>query len=717
MLLRHVVYRFLIWGWVFAATLHAQTALEAFGNKVPLQTQSYDYSYKAKRAIFDNALPQARFERLDGTHIVKKKQTLHEIPVWGAELVEIYLDDQLLAKTGHFAHLYTLKTEPSLSATQAIDQIATFFQNTNATAELWIYPARGRSHLVWLIKENNMASNWFVFIDAHTGEIVNAYQSIHTGTGNGTLGDSKEVESSGSTGNYVLDHTEHGVRRRTYSAGNSQTLPGTLSSDADDAWTGSEQGPAVDAHHYAGLTLDFLREHLNRNSYNGNGAEVRSTVNYGVNYVNAFWNGNQMVYGDGDGFTAISLAASFDVVAHEIGHALTEYTSGLIYQNESGALNEAFSDIIGIAAEYYYQPDQFDWMIGEDCWTPAIGGDALRYVNDPAADGSSRDHRLSSYRGFADNGGVHINSGLGNLAFYLAVEGGTHPRALNYQNGHIEVFGIGMEAALNIFYTGFTSLAPSARFIDARNACITAANNLYGEYEAIAVTNAWAAVGVGEAEENGLPNNGVLARDIVLSGLRAEAGEWLQLRVDVPINATNLHIRTYGGTGDADLYTRFNAEPTTSEFTQRPYRSGNDELVVEAAPAVGTWFIGLRAYTPFQDVSVSVAYDLPDDDDAALPNETLAVTDLNHSEGEWQHFTVEVYQSGPMQITMNGGDGDADMYVKYAEQPSITAWDYRPFAFGNNETIDIDHATTGTWHISIHAAEAYSDVSLTVGYP
>lgn len=712
--------RFIITPLVFCFSLTAwsqQQPLDAFGSKVPLATQTYDYSAKALRAQFDEQTLPTMVERLDGTQLVKRQQVYQGIPVWGATLIEIHDGDQMLAKTGHFARLYTLKTEPQITANQAITLTADYFNNQNATAEQYIYPARGRSYLIWLVKENNPASNWFVFVDAHTGEFLNAYQSIHTGTGTGTLGDVKEVESSGSAGNYLMDYTENGVRRITYSAGNGTSLPGTLSSDADDTWDSASQAAAVDAHHYAGLVLDFLRVQFNRSSFDNNGATIRSTVNYGEQYANAFWNGGQMVYGDGDGYSFTSLSASLDVVAHEIGHAVTQYTSNLIYQGQSGALNEAFSDILGTAAEYYYQSEQFDWMIGEECWTPSLAGDGMRYMYDPVADGQSRDHYKSRYTGVGDNGGVHINSGIVNLAFYLLTEGGRHPRWENYLNGDIEVRGLGMDVALSIFYVAMISLPPNARFLDARNACIAAATIMYDEYEVTNVTNAWAAVGIGEAVENGLPNNGVLTRGETLNNLSAKQGEWLELQINLPANATNLRIRSFGGTGDADMYTRFNAAPTETEYTQRPYRSGNDERVVESDPAAGIWYIGLRAYAPFENVSVSADFDLPEDPDASLPNETLALSNLSAAEGEWLHYTVEVYQTGPMQIAMSGGTGDADLYIKYEEEPKITNWDYRPFAFGNDENVNLTDATKGTWHISIHAAEVFNDVALTVSYP
>ncbi|TGU90758.1 peptidase M4 family protein, partial [Mesorhizobium sp. M00.F.Ca.ET.186.01.1.1] len=195
-----------------------------------------------------------------------------------------------------------------------------------------------------------------------------------TGIGTGVLGDSKQFETSLQSGKYVMKDTTRGKGIETYTAKNRSTLPGTLMSDSDNNWT---DGAAVDAHAYAQQVYDYYKNVHNRNSYDNKGALIRSTVHYGNNYNNAFWNGSQMVYGDGDGSTFISLSGGLDVVAHELTHAVTEKTAGLVYQYESGALNESLSDIFGAMI------DDDDWLMGEDIYTPGTNGDALRSLEDP----------------------------------------------------------------------------------------------------------------------------------------------------------------------------------------------------------------------------------------------------------------------------------------------------------------------------------------------
>jgi len=191
------------------------------------------------------------------------------------------------------------------------------------------------------------------------------------------------------------------------------------------------------------------------------------------------------------------LAGALDVCAHELTHGVTQFTSNLIYRNESGALNEAFSDIIGTSVEFFFQPSgvagplKADYLIAEDVVIP--GG--IRSLSDPGSFGDP-DHYSKRYLGTSDNGGVHTNMSIATHAFYLAIEGGT-----NRTSGS-SVTGVGAanrEQMEKVFYRGFTQLMPSnATFAVARAVTIQAARDLYGAGSAAerAVTQAWTAVGV-----------------------------------------------------------------------------------------------------------------------------------------------------------------------------------------------------------------------------
>ncbi|WJV30260.1 M4 family metallopeptidase [Rossellomorea sp. AcN35-11] len=352
-------------------------------------------------------------------------------------------------------------------------------------SESVIYMKDGEAHYAYLVNYNFLApepGNWNYFVDAVTGEILWKVNEIHeakggagkpgggtttggtdtVGSGKGVLGDTKSLNTYLSSSTYYLQDRTRGGGVFTYDASNRTRLPGSLWADGDNLFNASYDGAAVDAHYYAGQTYDYYLNTHNRNSYDGNGAALKSTVHYGRNYNNAFWNGQQMVYGDGDGTTFIPLSGALDVIAHELTHAVTDTTADLIYQNESGAINESMSDIFGTLVEFDANNNP-DWEIGEDIYTPNKSGDALRSMSDPAKYGDP-DHYSVRYTGTQDNGGVHINSGIGNKAAYLLSQGGTHYG--------VNVTGIGTAKTGAIYYRALTQyLTPSSNFSQLRSAC------------------------------------------------------------------------------------------------------------------------------------------------------------------------------------------------------------------------------------------------------
>jgi thermolysin len=282
-----------------------------------------------------------------------------------------------------------------------------------------------------------------------------------------------------------------------------------LGTDADNVWT---DGAVGDAHIYTGYVYDYYFKRHGRRGLDNANIPIRSVTHmlrredwqlYSLDIVftfliNAAYLGDGvMIYGDGlpnnvtvSGQRWNYLAGGLDVVAHELTHGVTDYSSALIYQNESGALNESFSDMMGTAVEFYFQPTRADYLMGEDVVTP--GG--IRSMQNPMAYGDP-DHYSVRYTGSEDGGGVHINSGIPSNAFYLAIEGGTHRLGGTVQG----VGGANREQIEKVFYRAFTSfLAPSANFSQARAATIQAAQELYGVGGAVerAVTQAWNAVGV-----------------------------------------------------------------------------------------------------------------------------------------------------------------------------------------------------------------------------
>jgi Zn-dependent metalloprotease len=219
------------------------------------------------------------------------------------------------------------------------------------------------------------------------------------------------------------------VQRSIYSAKNTTNLPGTLLRSEGQAKTGDVA--ADEAYDYLGATYAYYWDRLHRNSIDDAGLPLHGTVHYGKKYDNAFWNSAQMVFGDGDGKLFNRFTISLDVVGHELTHGVTENEAGLVYFNQAGALNESVSDVFGSLVKQYalkQSAKQADWLIGAGLLAASVKGKALRSMSnpgtaydDPVLGKDPQPAHMKDYVHTAqDNGGVHINSGIPNRAFYLA---------------------------------------------------------------------------------------------------------------------------------------------------------------------------------------------------------------------------------------------------------------------------------------------------------
>lgn len=285
-----------------------------------------------------------------------------------------------------------------------------------------------------------------------------------------------------------------GEKRRTvFDAKNGTDLPGTpVRREGEPA----SEDPAVnEAYDGAGATYDLFAEIFDRNSIDDRGMRLDSTVHYGQNYDNAFWNGSQMVYGDGDGELFNRFTIAIDVIGHELTHGVTQFEAGLVYSGESGALNESMSDVFGILVKQRVnnqKADESDWIIGAGLLTEKVKGVGIRSMKAP---GTAYDdpvlgkdpqpaHVKDMYKGSGDNGGVHINSGIPNHAFYLAA---------------MEMGGYAWEKAGKIWYIALRDrLRQRSNFRRAATVLLSVAGELYGidSAEQKAVRNAWEKVGV-----------------------------------------------------------------------------------------------------------------------------------------------------------------------------------------------------------------------------
>jgi bacillolysin len=450
----------------------------------------------------------------NGNKVLRLQQNYNGVPVWGyTQVAHINKDGVLTVISGEVVpeldKQEKLKSKKQINANKAVAiavgalGLTPQFEKA-PKAEKVVFMKEGTAHYAYLVNLNYLSpepGNWNFFIDAESGEIINRYNDMHevtgtntTGTGKGVLGDSKTLNLTLSSGKYYMQDNTRGNGIFTYDMKNRTFLPelylpGTLYSGTDNVFDSTYDQAVVDAHYFAGVTYDYYKNTFGRNSYDNNGAQIKSSVHFNKNYNNAFWNGSQMVYGDGDGTTFIPLSGGIDVVAHELTHAVTDTSSDLVYQNESGALNEAMSDIFGTLVEYYNGKNP-DFEIGEDIYTPATAGDALRSMSNPAKY-QDPDHYSVRYTGTGDNGGVHINSGIINKAAYLLSEGGSHYG--------VSVTGIGRAKLGAIFYRMNTVyLTSSSNFSQARAAAIQAATDLYGasSQEVTSVNQAFNAVGI-----------------------------------------------------------------------------------------------------------------------------------------------------------------------------------------------------------------------------
>ena len=352
-------------------------------------------------ATFPDGRTQTRYQQMvDGASVFGGQITIIRSAAGEAETVI----------GAHFPALHA-KNKAKLTKGEAKQKVAKEIGTEgDFDTTLRIDPQTGRLfYQVQSIRADERPVRW---VDATTGETVKAFDAVTKGEGVGVKGDTKHVDSTLTTaGTYRMLSADK--RQSTYDAMNTgRTTPLQVKpmTDADDVWnepgmTSPGQAAGVDAHYYANVVDDFYGDTFGRNSIDDQGMQIISVTHYGQGYCNAFWNGSYMTYGDGNGTTCKSLSGGLDVDGHELTHGVTEHTSGLIYENESGALNEAFSDMMGNTIEFYAAKKNLDplakpdFLIGEDVINTA--GDptpGFRNMGDPMQDGDPS-HVSQKYTG------------------------------------------------------------------------------------------------------------------------------------------------------------------------------------------------------------------------------------------------------------------------------------------------------------------------------
>ncbi|MGE5432844.1 MAG: M4 family metallopeptidase [Syntrophomonadaceae bacterium] len=452
-------------------------------------------------------------DNLKMTH-VKYEQRINGIKVYYSDIiVHFNSDGSIESVNGSYVPTPVINTTAQISPDAAV---------SIAAGKVDYLPSSKKSGLVVYQKNNvpvlayevNLPGKYFpmmtLFIDAQTGEVIRKddgirYDGPAKGIGIGLNGTVKNIETYLSGGKYYLiDATLpmymppvdslRGIIQ-TYdalndTAGNGYQKAKFVTDPNGDNNFNDNAGlkAAVDAHVYSRIVYNFYKSHFNRNSFDDKGGSLTNVVHFKDKYNNAFWNGQLMSYGDGDGQKFSNLAGALDVTGHEITHGVIQYTANLAYELQPGAINESIADVFGSLI------DSTNWLMGEDIYTPGIDGDGLRNMADPH---NGKEHGQSGWQPanfselvVVDNdeahdwGGVHVNSGIPNKAFYNAATATSRWKAGQ------------------IWYRGLTVyLTKNSQFSDLRLACVNAAKDLYGDASAEqkAVEDAFTEVGIGDA--------------------------------------------------------------------------------------------------------------------------------------------------------------------------------------------------------------------------
>jgi bacillolysin len=422
-----------------------------------------------------------------GLDHLRFQQACRGVEVWGGEF-DVHLQNGQITSIGsHYYPDIHLDTTPRITLDEAIAVAQTDLgaQESKLSTErtrLVIFQIGGQPYLTWRVQIFSWEplGEWIYYVDAKIGDILRK-----------------------------LNELPDARNRFTYTANHGTSLPGSLQRSEG-------QGPVSDAdvnyaHDYAGTVYDYYWNTHGRDSWDDSGSSIVSTVHYSNNYNNAFWTStyNQVVYGDGDGVTFAPFDQALDVVAHELTHAVTNDEAGLVYEFQSGALNESYSDFFGVMV------DRDDWQCAEAIYTPAIPGDAGRDMQTPVLYGQPG--HMIEYVDLPldiDNGGVHVNSGIPNRVGYCVAT------------------SIGYDKAERIYYdTLVNRLLSTDDFMDARDKTIASCNSLYGSGSNTCrmVQNCFASVGLGSSSSLvGLTNKTYLPVAMENYGLTCSQVTWLK---------------------------------------------------------------------------------------------------------------------------------------------------------------------------------------------
>ena len=686
-------------------TLHAQNLGAVPASTLATQLNlGQDMSLAARNAV----------SLAGGRHVVRQQQMYRGVPVYGRSIAVVQdAQGNALRASGTLmqqSQQQLISVVPRLNKGRAIAALRAHAHTVlvagakleNEKADLFVYPQEGAApRLVYRVSYfvgGNNPSRPTAIIDANTGAVIRSWDGLTHASANGPGGNQKTGKYTYGTDYAALDVTQSGstcylqnADVKTYNLNHGSSGGSLVSFTCPTSNTDAINGaysPVNDAHHFGGVVHDMYE------SYTGApplSIQLLMKVHYQSNYENAFWDGSAMYFGDGAG-TFYPLV-SLDVTSHEISHGYTEQNSGLEYSGQSGGMNEAYSDIAGEAAEYFDRGSA-DFLVGADIVKTSAGiGDALRYMCNPPQDGGSIDNAADYYNGL----NVHYSSGVYNKSFCLLAKTSGWDVKKAFQ-----VYAL----ANKVYWTATSTFNSGACGVE------SAATDL--GYDKNDVITAFSGVGVNCPGSGGGGGGGTteLQNNVAVSGVSGASGADNDYFITVPAGASNLLMSISGGSGDADLYTKFGSAPSTSSYDCRPWKSGNSESCSVASPAAGKYYIKVHGYSSYSGVTVKASYSTGGGDGGGDSTDTVNLPTV--STGNWSATYNETVQAGhTVTFAISGGSGDADLYVRAGSAPTTSSYSCRPYKTGNNESCTFTPATTTTYYIKVRAYQTFSGVTLT----
>jgi Zn-dependent metalloprotease len=650
----------------------------------------------------------------NGTHYYRYQQTFRGLPIFGEQVIvsegrgivrRLFgqklsgLDRDLAGVAAPMAAGRASRIARSVALGASLPEMRV----ENESARLMIYlDAQGRAHRAYVVNffadraGGGAPTRPFVVLDAASGGVLKQWEGLaHAAIGTGPGGNQKtgqyeygtdygymDVESVG--GNCTMNNSV--VKTVNLDHGTSGSIAFVYTCPRNTVKTiNGAYSPLNDAHYFGKVIYDMYGAYIGVAPLT---FQLMMRVHYSNNYENAFWNGSSMTFGDGA--STFYPLVSLDVSAHEVSHGFTEQNSNLTYSGMSGGINEAYSDIAGEAAEYYMRGSN-DWKVGAEIFK---ANGALRYMDNPPADGASIDNAANYYSGLD----VHYSSGVYNKAFYLLA---TKP-GWNTQTA-FKAFA----RANQLYWTSSTTFNQGACGVQ------SAASDL--GYTVADVTAAFTSVGVtcgapdggGGTEVDG----GALTNGVAVTGISSSTGGSVNYTMEVPAGASNLKFVTSGGTGDADLYVRFGSKPTDTAYDCRPYTSGNNETCSFATPQAGTWYVRLKAYSSYSGVTLTPSFSTGGDGgvqtysnytvtpipDRSTINSSIGVSNRSGNAPSNAQVAVNITHSkrGDLKIDLIAPDGSAYV-LKQANRKDSVANVVETY------TVNLSsEALNGTWKLRV----------------